>query len=376
MNIRFTLRHLLGIVLLSSLTASCGLIEDDDLPPCAQGIDLYFRYDRNLQRANMFPDHVGGVTVYVYDEQGHFVRSQSEWNTAALKPFKADGYHMHLELPEGRYRYVVLANQRNYAETLLTPGAKQRITTPQTGDDITALRVDLDHQQDADAEGLHLVSNEAAPLDTLWHGMNARLLEVPFEKVVRDTVSLTRDTKQINVTLRDIELPSDIDVSDYDFRITDRNSAILYDNSVDESVKLLYTPFATWNTEDITSSTVSTASTSSTLADESEQPVQQPGRIAHADFMTSRILKHDDATQDALLIVTHRPSGREIIRVNLADLLSRLRTSADRYYTAQEFLDRGYDYRLTFFLQGNRWKYVNVEISTLSWARRFQAEDI
>lgn len=371
MNIRFTLRHLLGIVLLSCFTASCCLIEDNDLPPCAQGIDLYFRYDRNLERANMFPDHVGGVTVYVYDEQGRFVRSQSESKTSVLNPFKADGYHMHIELPEGRYSYVVLANQRNYAETLLTPGAKQRVSTPQVGEDITALRVALDHRQQADTDGLHWVDNEAAPLDTLWHGMNTHVLQVPFEKTVKDTVSLTRDTKQINVTLRDIELPSDINVDDYDFRITDRNSAIGYDNSVDESVRLGYTPYATWNTEDLTAAIASTQA-----EDIQTPPVQQPGRMAHADFMTSRILKHDEPQDDALLIVTHRPTGREIIRVNLADLLSRLRTSADRYYTPQEFLDRGYDYRLTFFLQGNRWKYVNVEISTLSWARRFQMEEI
>lgn len=389
------------------MLASCGLIEDDALPPCPQGIDLYFRYDRNLQRANMFPDHVGGLTVYIYDADGRFIRQQSDAKAEVLSPFQTEGYHMHLELPVGQYRLVVLANQKDYASTLLTPGAKQRVKEPQVGDPITDLRVSLDHSatpvysdtaplslraaadgddnSTAPGEPIYRVDNHAAPLDTLWLGYvprdsvnrytaSARLdsiISVPFEGVVRHTAYLTRDTKQINVTLRDVELPSDIDVNDYDFRITDHNSAILYDNAVDESVALLYTPFATWNTTDIV---------------DPDHPVQQPdgtvnpGSIGHADFMTSRIIYHDASTTDhavdAQLIVTHRPSGREIIRVNLADLLSRLRTSADRYYTPQEFLDRGYDYRLTFFLQGNRWKYVNVEISNLSWARRFQAEDL
>lgn len=94
--------------------------------------------------------------------------------------------------------------------------------------------------------------------------------------------------------------------------------------------------------------------------------------------MTSRILYHDtDAANDAILSVTNRTTGAEVIRVDLADLLSRLRTSADIYrYTPQQFLDRGYDYRLTFFLKGDTWNYVNIEISVLSWSKRIQREQL
>lgn len=51
---------------MGSVLTSCSMMEED-LPPCPQGLDLYFRYDYNLQRANMFPDHVGAVDVYVYE---------------------------------------------------------------------------------------------------------------------------------------------------------------------------------------------------------------------------------------------------------------------------------------------------------------------
>ena len=51
---------------MGSVLTSCSMMEED-LPPCPQGLDLYFRYDFNLQRANMFPDHVGAVDVYVYE---------------------------------------------------------------------------------------------------------------------------------------------------------------------------------------------------------------------------------------------------------------------------------------------------------------------
>jgi hypothetical protein len=41
-------------------------------------------------------------------------------------------------------------------------------------------------------------------------------------------------------------------------------------------------------------------------------------------------------------------------------------------YQPQEYLDREYDYRLEFFLRGDRWEFVSVCIDVLSWAKRIQ----
>lgn len=60
-----------------------------------------------------------------------------------------------------------------------------------------------------------------------------------------------------------------------------------------------------------------------------------------------------------------------------ADLLSRLRTSEEIYrYSEQEFLDRGYDYQLDFYLKGDRLAYVNISISVLGWSKRVQFEEL
>lgn len=383
MNFWKSINRIAACLALGSLMASCSLVEDD-LPEC--GLDLYFRYDYNLERANMFPDHVGGLRAYIYDENGKFLTSQTQARTAAANPFKQDGYHMHFSLPKGKYRVVAVAFQKDYSKALATTGAKFRYTEPAVGDDITNLRFDLDHSATADADGRFAV-DATAPLDTLWIGMSgneltantyhavpqAQLIEVKGDKgSSRDTISLVRDTKQINVTLRDLAQPAEMDVDNYDFRIVDRNPSLLWNNVVEENAQLLYTPYNTWNTEDRTVSTSSTAAVSP-LAD----AAAGIGRIAHADFMTSRILYHDNAEDDAILSVTNRTTGAEVIRVDLADLLSRLRTSADIYrYTPQQFLDRGYDYRLSFFLQGDRWMYVNIEISVLSWSKRIQREQL
>ena len=127
---------------------------------------------------------------------------------------------------------------------------------------------------------------------------------------------------------------------------------------------MVYTPYATRNSED-----------RSTRADGDTQT--GVGRTAHADFMTSRLIYHDDAADDGRLVITSKLSGEEVVRLNLPDILSRLRTSEDRYrYTEQEFLDRGYDYQLDIFLRGGRLSYVNISISVLSWSKRIQFEEL
>ena len=46
-----------------------------------------------------------------------------------------------------------------------------------------------------------------------------------------------------------------------------------------------------------------------------------------------------------------------------------------QHYSAQEFLDREYDYKLDFFLQGNQWRYAEIRISILDWVKRIQRVD-
>lgn len=104
-----TLNRIAASIVLGTLMASCSLIEDD-LPEC--GLDLYFRYDYNLQRADMFRDHVGSVRAYVYDANDKLVAQQTESVKKGKSPFKRDGYHMHFTLPKGQYKVVAVAFQK------------------------------------------------------------------------------------------------------------------------------------------------------------------------------------------------------------------------------------------------------------------------
>lgn len=352
-----------GLTAACALTTSCSMMQED-MDHCPIGLYLSFKYDYNLQRADMFNDHVGAVTVYVFDEQGRYVTRQEEANTAAAAPLTSSMYTMHMNLAPGRYKFLVLAGQKDYEAQLAGPGANFVRTVPTVGDPMEGtLQVTLDHVVGADG---FVVDNEGQPLDTLWHGMELRDIEVSATRPTYDTISLVRDTKNIRVSLREIDDPTQMSVEEYDFRIIDRNTHILWDNSLDETDQVTYTPYTTWDTFDRTPAT-----------DVNGDPLDEPGVIAHAEFMTSRILAHDDAADDGILSVTNRETGVEVIRVNLPDMLCQLRKFADIYrYSEQEFLDRGYDYQLDFFLRGGELNYVNISISVLNWSVRWQPAEL
>ena len=350
---------LLAVMAMASL-ASCDMMKQD-LEDCPYGLYLQFKYDYNLQRADMFNDHVGAVDVYVFDERGRYVKTQSEENTANYAPLADPNYRMHMELEPGKYQFIVLAGQDSYSQQMARQRAHFMRTEMKAGDPMTAMEIKLDTQ----GGNVLTVDNMGAPLDTLWHGMETIPVEVFAEKPTYHTISLMRDTKKINVTLRELDDPSQMDIQDYDLAIYDRNTHLWWDNAVDESQWAVYTPHATWNTDDLTQ----------VVTEDGEQ--MGYGKIGHADFMTSRIMYHGNAAQDGRLEVTYRPTGEKVINVNLPDLLSRLRNYEDYLrYGEQEFLDRGYDYQLDFFLKGGELQYVNISISVLSWSIRVQFEEL
>ena len=73
-------RHIIQKSLLVALTAlafnSCDMMTED-LDDCPTGLYVNFVYDYNIQRADMFKDHVGGLTLYVYDESDRLVAQRT-----------------------------------------------------------------------------------------------------------------------------------------------------------------------------------------------------------------------------------------------------------------------------------------------------------
>ncbi len=366
------MKHLINKWYVALVLIAVGMLSGCDMmtesyDDCPMGLYLSFKYDYNLERSDIFKGNVGSVTVYVYGTSNTLVRTYDVPASELTLPFVGSEYWtLHIsDLPEGEYRFIALAQQAPYAETSASSRAHFVRSGVSTGDSRESLTVKLDRVAGSDGT-YYRIDNHSLPLDTLWHGMEENYVSVYAEKPTYDTISLVRDTKQIHLSLRELDDPTTMDIANYGMTITDRNSVILYDNSLDESDYVVYTPYTTWNSEDRTTTT-----------DAYGNELEGVGKIGHADFMTSRLLYHASAGDDGVLSVTNLTTGVEVAALNLPDILARLRNSDDLHrYSEQEFLDRGYDYSISIFLRGDKLSYITIEIDILGWSRRIQYEDL
>ena len=346
---------LIALVSLATLTSCDMMKEDEDLTDC--GLFVTFKYDYNLQRADMFGDHVGGVTLYVFDSEGNFIRTYENNNIPSMG-MMLDGEYTHamqiLDLPDGKYRFIALANQKSYDATLATVGAKYRRSTLTAGDENEKLTVILDREPSVGGAN-PMVSNEA-PLDTLWHGMTgSEAIEVKSTDKSVAHISMMRDTKMLTIGLHNLDAPTDINTDDFEYFIVDNNGHLAYNNSLLADDDIVYTPFHTWNTE----------------SQDANGALSY--KIAHACLTFNRLVWSDTPDENALLIIRNKNTGKEVCAINLTDFLSQGRNAYDYYaYSRQEYLDRAYDFYLDFFIRNEVWQYAEVRINVLSWAKRIQ----
>lgn len=356
--------YLVALVALASVAMFSGcdmMTEDEDTTNC--GLFVTFKYDYNLQRSDMFGDHVGGVTLYVFDSDGRFVSTYENNNIPSMGRM-LDGKYTHamqiLDLPQGKYRLIALANQKSYEATLATPGAKYHRSTLTAGDDNEQLTVTLDREPSSvanvPAENPSYVSN-VAPLDTLWHGMTgAELIEVKDADKTIAEISMVRDTKMLTIGLHNLDDPADITTEEFDYFIIDRNGRLAYNNTLLKDDDLVYTPFYKWDTDN--------ANQNGGTATE---------RTAHACLTFNRLIWHEKSEENALLIIRNRQTGKEVCAIDLAYFLAQGRNAYDLFaYSRQEYLDRAYDFYMDFFIRNEKWQYAEVRINVLSWAKRIQ----
>lgn len=382
----------IAVALIAAVMASCSLMKDDR-SECPMGLYVSFVYNYNIDRADMFRDQVGAVTVYVFDEQDRLVRTEELKRPAAGQPIRTlytqddIRYQMHIQLSPGRYRLLALAQQSPYGDLLNQSGAKFRrdFVTPST---YTDLSVTLD-RQDTTGSNYKLVPNHGTPLDTLWHGslkqyavpdtalttgrqiLSDDFIEVKEDRPTFATVGLIRDSKDVHVSLRSTheDVRSTLSNTDFEITITDQNGHIAWDNSVTDTDTLLYIPYAQWTTR--------ATAVGSPVKRKAEGVIAE--QAAHYDFSLSRLIYSADATKNAIMRIRHIPSDHVVGEFNLTHLLSQGRTHPElTRYSEQEFLDRESRYNLEMILIGTgaeqRIAYVELSISILGWAKRIQYE--
>lgn len=362
----------------------------DDLEPCVEYVEnastavcVQFKYDYNIQRADMFTNHVGAVRLFVIDDAtNNVVRDTTVTNRDNNQALRSHDFAITFtDLTQGSaYRFVAMALQRPYDETMQHAEDKFVGTFPAKGNSITDLKMKLTHSDDADALGRHAVEAPSCGLDTLWMGNTTHKFVVPQmtnEKeiscdtvvtadgvttisrhtryIARDTVSLVRDTKYLSVSLHNLDAPSSIGHEDFRVEIVDDNALLDWDNSVIPMAQLLYTPHAQWTAEAL----------------DSDNSVME--RTAHYDLSFSRMLYHSSAAtgKNARLRIIRVSDGHIVADINLPSHLAMGRKAYEQLnYSEQEYLDREYDYDLHFFIRGDEWLYASLRINILSWALR------
>ena len=422
MNVRLIIQKGFVAALAALTLSSCDMMTED-LDDCPTGLSGTFVYDYNIQRADMLKDHVGGLTLYVYDESDRLVASKS-MGEGQLSRYGSYVHFTEQELaPDHTYRLMAIAQQH---ETLPAIGAKYRQTGNNVGADWHQFFINLDHDaKTTNARGAtrgyadyYYVSN-LEPLDTLWHTLTTIISpadEQPMqlnpamltpakceyswqrdgsirtngqEKVslvsgepTYATVALIRDTKQLNITLRavnDNAADNMVKDEDYTVEIIDNNSQLNCENNLSNPADtLVYTPYRQWTTTFVGTSQVASES------------------AAHYDLMFNRLLyKNASVTDDqyailneadiaksrnAVLLIRKKDTGEIIFGINLPYILSSGRNYQERYYHYQEYLDREYDYRLQFIIRGGRVDEIQLFLGThvhiIPWAVRQQHENL
>lgn len=380
MSVRHIIQKGLQMIVVAALLTGCNMMKEDR-DDCPTGLYVNFVYDYNIQRADMFKDHVGSVTLYVFDESDKLVAQR----TVIGSELSVYGYNIHFtedELaPNHQYRLSAIALQKDWDAALSTKGAKYRHTTLKNGDDWKSIAVSLGRKKDSHPKYFDV--STAAPLDTLWHTQqvmdavsatqptatkyhenkdgSATTNAIQKVKVVKDvptyaTVSLIRDTNHLNISLRELDNPENVNADDYEVFILDANGDVDYQNKVvTPTDSLIYRPYAAWTT---------TFDAGGTTGVE---------RSAHYDLMFNRLMYNTTTDKNAVLCIRKKSDGTEVAVINLPYILCEGRMAYEiNNYQPQEYLDREYDYRLEFFLRGDKWEYVNICIDVLSWAKRIQ----
>lgn len=389
--------------------ASCSMMHDD-LDPCPTrdtGLFVRFVYDYNTQRADMFKDHVGYVQLNIFDEAGKLVAQRKVSNNDLEAPLQTYGYTMYFsndELPAGhKYRLQAIGLQKNWDEANKTAGAKYRMLNTVT--DTASVRIALDRDLAVVTNTqLHPVST-AAPLDTLWHTLKVttdgildkadwdaaapapartvapysiypvgdQLVSVEEDRATYATVSMIRDTKQLNITVRQIEHPDEVFASDFKVTLVDDNCLLGSDNALLPCDSVLYRPYAQWTSRfDHNGLTIEPedAVTDEDFVGEKDPDLQ---RTAHYNLMFNRLMFNKDINKSARLVLRNRKTDEVIANINLPYILAEGRDAFALYnYGAQEYLDREYDYHLDFFLKGDKWVYIIVDVNILGWSKRIQ----
>lgn len=325
--------------------------EEGDCTPIHK---IRFVYDMNLKWADAFPSEVHSVDLFVFDEDGKYVKTYYGRGDEVDQP----GYEIILDVPAGKpYTFVAWcglynegAKEESFSVTECKPG---ETTVDELLCWLNALSAEMETRA---GENEEMVKSDKQ-LYFLYHGLleNEMLEDQQRGETYVHTVYLTKDTNHIRIILQELTSNTDMSPNDYTFSIEDADGVMAYNNAVVSDTKIEYTPWSQVSDEigvgrvDVNNGEINYV------------------RGVIADLSVSRLLASHK--NKLFLTITNANNNEVIARVPLLQYALLARPYYESAYghnmTDQEFLDREDEYEMTFFLYNNRW--MNAYIDILSW---------
>lgn len=320
------------IIAAVTMLSSCDAIYDD-LQPCPQGARLRFVYDYNMEFANAFPSQVDCLQVLVYDSDGKYIYSRTE-NGDVLHD---ENWRMGIELKPGSYNVIA------YGGMGCEDSSFEFVSNPET-----SLMPDIEVKLKQSA----LTSPVGTNLHPLFYGRLELTIEESDIEFREATVNMMKDTNNLRVVLQQIngnKIESDL----FDFKVTDANTLMNWDNQLLPSPTVDYLP---WTKGD----------TSVGVSEDNDTPFY----AAFAEMSFPRLV----TTSSPRLEVTRKSDGKKVISIPLINYLMLLKSEAYAKMGDQEFLDRENEWDMVFFLDaGLNWIETTIVIN--DWVVRINDID-
>lgn len=227
---KYTLKHILSAIALISCVSSC---IKEDRSECNPGVLLKYDYSLNTEHVNLFGAEVNKVTVYIFDEKGLYCGCHSEEG-----PQLTNDYQMLLPLPIGRYTVVTWGGdltsyrlgESDNAESVFHEQLKEGVTRIE---DFTLIA----ERKNGQALGA---------LTDLYHGITD--VTSTYQAQTLHTVSLTKDTKRVYVTVKDASIGKSktdaLTAAPYEIYCTGTNGRYRADNNFSsQCAEVKYTPY-------------------------------------------------------------------------------------------------------------------------------------
>lgn len=335
MIIKIRYMALVAVSALAMSLTSCDAVFDD-LEPCRTGAEMRFIFEYNLENSNSFHSNVDCLSVFIYDSEGRYVTTLRETSERLAD----ENWRLSVELPEGDYKAVVYGGME-CGDASFGP-----VETPGEGTRHDALQVRL--KQEHVGKRLHDHYHGAVDFTVKNDGDNE------FDRV---TVPMARTTNHFRILMQNLS-GEPLSGEDFDFYITEDNS--LLDNTnvpVATGTRTVYTPWDKGVVEE---------RLGKGRAD-GDMPVIKMG---YAELSTSRVY----IPNKPVIRIDDHETGRNIATLPLAYYLAASQSSASAW-SDQEYIDRGRDWSLTFFLQEDG-TWFNSYIMVNGWSVRVNEIDM